>query len=267
MRYGDAREVLGKLPAGLHGAVDLLVVDVFGGARIPAHVTSLEFYQECAALLGPDGVLLVNAADGAGGAFARGQAATLGVAYADVAVLAESAKSAHQQRIVCLRIDRIQHPNQQLVIPSGRHAERLADLFFFRPASQPTRRLEVENRALTLVQGHGERLSASTDIRRAPLHPSAEWVDDGERPLVHTQDEAGPARGIRAPAIVEPGRIDGDPVCTGACGAKCVYVLEDPRASGSGDVGKHARGGHDQRGVARCFGGELREQAVGGGIS
>lgn len=91
MRYGDAREVLRKLPAGLRGSVDLLVVDVFGGARIPAHVTSLEFYTECAALLSPDGVLLVNAADGAGGAFARGQAATLVVAYSDVAVLAESA--------------------------------------------------------------------------------------------------------------------------------------------------------------------------------
>ena len=37
MRYGDAREVLRKLPAGVRGSVDLLVVDVFGGARIPAH--------------------------------------------------------------------------------------------------------------------------------------------------------------------------------------------------------------------------------------
>jgi len=89
VRYGDARASLAKLPAGLRGAVDVLVVDVFGGARIPAHVTSVEFYRECAAFLAPAGVLLVNVADGSGAAFARGQAATLTMVLDDVAVLAE----------------------------------------------------------------------------------------------------------------------------------------------------------------------------------
>jgi len=81
VRYGDARATLARLPAGLRGAVDVLVVDVFGGARIPAHVTSVEFYRECAAFLAPDGVLLVNVADGSGAAFARGQAATLAMVF------------------------------------------------------------------------------------------------------------------------------------------------------------------------------------------
>jgi spermidine synthase len=90
VRYGDAREVLGRLPAGLRGTCDLIVVDIFGGDRIPAHVTSVEFYRECGALLAPDGVLLVNVADGVGAAFARGQGATLETAFADVAVLAEA---------------------------------------------------------------------------------------------------------------------------------------------------------------------------------
>ncbi|HEU0205711.1 MAG TPA: fused MFS/spermidine synthase [Pseudolysinimonas sp.] len=81
VRYGDARATLAKLPAGLTGAVDVLVVDVFGGARIPAHVTSLEFYRECAAFLAPKGVMLVNVADGSGAAFARGQAATLAMVF------------------------------------------------------------------------------------------------------------------------------------------------------------------------------------------
>lgn len=89
VRYGDARATLAKLPAGLKGTVDVLVVDVFGGARIPAHVTSVEFHRECAAFLAPDGVLLVNVADGSGAAFARGQAATLTMVFVDVAVLAE----------------------------------------------------------------------------------------------------------------------------------------------------------------------------------
>lgn len=89
IRYGDARETLGKLPGGLRGTADLVVVDIFGGARIPAHVTSREFYTLAAGLLAEDGVMLVNVADGAGGAFARGQTATVGDVLTDVAVLAE----------------------------------------------------------------------------------------------------------------------------------------------------------------------------------
>jgi spermidine synthase len=90
VRYGDARDVLGRLPRGLLGSVDLLVVDIFGGAQIPAHVTSLEFYRECGAFLAPNGVMLVNVADGSGAAFARGQGATVAMAFEDVAVLAEA---------------------------------------------------------------------------------------------------------------------------------------------------------------------------------
>ncbi|MCP2029955.1 spermidine synthase [Okibacterium sp. HSC-33S16] len=90
VRYGDAREVLGRLPGGLAGTVDLVVVDIFSGARTPAHVTSLEFYRAASALLAPDGVIVVNVADGPGLAFARSQVATLGAAVESVAVLAET---------------------------------------------------------------------------------------------------------------------------------------------------------------------------------
>lgn len=90
IRYGDAREVLAGLPSGLRGSVDLLVVDVFSGARIPAHVTSLEFYELAASFLSPGGIIAVNIADGAGLEFARGQVATLGMAVGEVAVLAEA---------------------------------------------------------------------------------------------------------------------------------------------------------------------------------
>ena len=102
IRYGDARETLGRLPAGLRGAADLVVVDIFGGARIPAHVTSHEFYALVAQYLSPTGVMLVNVADGSGAAFARGQVATVSDVVGDpstrsssysgqrVAVLAEA---------------------------------------------------------------------------------------------------------------------------------------------------------------------------------
>lgn len=90
VRHGDARETLSKLPEGLRGNVDLLVVDVFSGARTPAHVTSIEFYEQVATLLSADGIVLVNVADGPGLAFARGQASTLVSVFGNVAALAET---------------------------------------------------------------------------------------------------------------------------------------------------------------------------------
>ena len=90
VRHGDAREVVEKLPPGLRGTVDLLVVDVFSGARTPAHVTSIEFYRSAVSLLSPTGIVLANIADGPGLAFARGQAATMQAAIGHVAALAET---------------------------------------------------------------------------------------------------------------------------------------------------------------------------------
>ena len=90
VRHGDARVVMEKLPPGLHGSVDLLVVDVFSGARTPAHVTSVEFYRSAAALLSPRGIIIANVADGPGLAFARSQAVTLSAVTGHVAILAET---------------------------------------------------------------------------------------------------------------------------------------------------------------------------------
>jgi len=90
IRYGDAREVAEKLPGGLQGAADLVVVDVFAGATIPAPVTTVEFYRLAAGLLNDRGVLAVNVADGAGLPFARGQMATIASVLPHVAVVAEA---------------------------------------------------------------------------------------------------------------------------------------------------------------------------------
>lgn len=90
IRYGDAREVLGKLPAGLQGNTDIVIVDVFSGARTPAHVTSLEFYHEVASFLSPTGVVIINVADGPGLAFARSQAATVQAVFPHVVALADT---------------------------------------------------------------------------------------------------------------------------------------------------------------------------------
>ena len=87
---GDARAVLERLPAGLDGAVDLAVVDIFSGARTPAHVTSAEFYGMLTRRLAPGGIVAVNVADGAGLAFARSQAATLAHVFRHLAIAADT---------------------------------------------------------------------------------------------------------------------------------------------------------------------------------
>lgn len=89
VRIGDARAGLARLPESLAGDVDLLVSDVYAGAQTPAHLTTVEFYRDAARLLAPDGVLLVNVADGAGLAFARRQVATVREVLPEIALLAE----------------------------------------------------------------------------------------------------------------------------------------------------------------------------------
>lgn len=77
IRYGDAREVVAKLPAGLHSALDLIVVDLFSGNQTPSHLTTKEFYALLVPLLSPAGVLALNLVDGRGSSFAKAQAVTL----------------------------------------------------------------------------------------------------------------------------------------------------------------------------------------------
>jgi spermidine synthase len=92
VRVADARAGLAAVPAGRYDAV---VLDVFAGARIPAHLTSVEFVRLVARALRPGGVYVANLADGAGGgpaggalAFARGQVATAAAVFGETAVVA-----------------------------------------------------------------------------------------------------------------------------------------------------------------------------------
>ena len=86
VRTGDAREVLTGLTAD---SVDLIVVDVFAGARIPAHLTSVDFVGEAARVLRPGGTYAANLADGAPLAFVRGQAATVASVFAETALIGQ----------------------------------------------------------------------------------------------------------------------------------------------------------------------------------
>ena len=86
VRADDARVGL----AALHAAsADVVVCDVFAGARTPGHLTSAEFAADVHRVLRPGGVYAANVADGPPLRFSRGQVATLRSLFRNVCLLAE----------------------------------------------------------------------------------------------------------------------------------------------------------------------------------
>ncbi len=88
VQVADAREALTRMR---DGSADLVVLDVFAGARTPGRLTSAEMLAEVTRVLTPSGVLVANVADGPGLVFARGQVATFRAAFAEVLAMAEPA--------------------------------------------------------------------------------------------------------------------------------------------------------------------------------
>lgn len=82
----DARAALA---ATAPGSVDVLAADVFGGSRIPAHLTTLGYAALVAAALRPAGLYAVNLADAAPFAFLRSQLATFGAVFGHLCLIAE----------------------------------------------------------------------------------------------------------------------------------------------------------------------------------
>ncbi len=88
VRNGDARALAAKAPDGAFG---LAVVDAYGGSRVPAHLTSVEFVREVARTLDADGVYTANLADGGRLDFVRGQIATIGAVFPHVVMIGDPA--------------------------------------------------------------------------------------------------------------------------------------------------------------------------------
>ncbi|TDQ52143.1 spermidine synthase [Actinorugispora endophytica] len=83
---GDARA---WLTGRRDGSADLVVADVFSGARTPAHLTSVEFTAEASRVLRPGGVYAVNVGDGQALRHARSQVATAAAVFPHLALIAE----------------------------------------------------------------------------------------------------------------------------------------------------------------------------------
>ncbi|MFF4749804.1 spermidine synthase [Streptomyces sp. NPDC002514] len=82
----DARTWLEAAP---DDTADVLVADVFGGSRVPAHLTSLGYAREAERVLRTGGCYLANLADAAPFAFLRSQLATFAAVFEELALIAE----------------------------------------------------------------------------------------------------------------------------------------------------------------------------------
>ncbi|RKR90999.1 spermine/spermidine synthase [Micromonospora pisi] len=88
VRVADARQALESSP---DDSYDLVIADVFAGARTPARLTSVEFAGAVARVLRPAGTYLVNIADGPPLRHVRAQVATVGSVLPMACLVADAA--------------------------------------------------------------------------------------------------------------------------------------------------------------------------------
>ncbi|MFE6485822.1 spermidine synthase [Streptomyces sp. NPDC057757] len=77
------------LEAAAPDSADIVIADVFGGSRVPAHLTSVAYARAAERVLRTDGVYLANLADAAPFAFLRSQLATFAAVFEELALIAE----------------------------------------------------------------------------------------------------------------------------------------------------------------------------------
>src|SRR5829696_7167528 len=76
------------------------------------------------------------------------------------ALTAQAAEPAHEERIDCECLGIVDERVQEPVVARRGHAESLGDGGTLRAGQLPPAALELEDRSVTIVQGHGDRLAA-----------------------------------------------------------------------------------------------------------
>lgn len=85
---GDARQALETTPDRMY---DVIVVDAFHGAALPAHLGTVEFSRHLRRVLCPDGLVVMNVTDVPPMAFTRVHVATVASVFGEVGLLGETA--------------------------------------------------------------------------------------------------------------------------------------------------------------------------------
>ncbi len=88
VRIGDGRTVLEGLRSG---SFDVVVADLFSGARTPAHLTSVEFAAAAGRVLTPGGLFAVNIGDGPPLDHTRARAASVRAVFGAACLVGDAA--------------------------------------------------------------------------------------------------------------------------------------------------------------------------------
>lgn len=162
VRVDDARSAVA---ASRPASVDLVVLDAFAGAQVPAHLTTVEFLALVRAVLRQNGWLAVNLADGGPLRFARAMAATLAEVFTGTAAVTLPA-TLRGRRFGNLVLIASASPNDRDV------ASRMSRLLAAEPF--PARFLTHEE-----VRGFAAGATAIRDAAAAPSPmPPAGWLTD-----------------------------------------------------------------------------------------
>jgi len=86
LKVAEARATVTRLD---DASSDVVVCDVFTGARIPEPVTTFEFVEQVARVLRPGGVYAMNVGDGGGLAFTRSMVSTLLAVFPHVGLIGD----------------------------------------------------------------------------------------------------------------------------------------------------------------------------------
>lgn len=86
LRVGEARDVLETMATA---SADVVVRDVFAHDETPGHLRTVEFVEQAARVLKPEGIYLANCADRPPLRVARAEAATVRSVFAEAALVAE----------------------------------------------------------------------------------------------------------------------------------------------------------------------------------
>jgi len=95
LRRADGRAGVEGLP---DASCDIVVRDAFLGDRVPAHLGTVEYYQEVARVLRPTGVHVANTADNASSHESRYDAAAALEVFGDAAIIARTAQLRSRRR-------------------------------------------------------------------------------------------------------------------------------------------------------------------------
>jgi spermidine synthase len=147
--------------AALHDAsADVVILDAFHGARVPAELTTAEFLTDIARVLRPGGVLLMNIADGPPLKYLRRVLATVALSLPEL-VLVSDAGVVRGRRFGNLEIAASRVP-----LPMAKIARASAAAMF------PQRVLDAAE--LTAMVG-GARPLTDEDSMRSPAPPEEAW--------------------------------------------------------------------------------------------